>query len=302
MTSAPRLSLRSHLFRQAVRWLIMPCMSGLSPVAQRRARLERTIRWTSLPLPICTQVEKATFRGVPGEWVRQPRIKAQRTVLYLHGGAYLVGSPNVYREYAAQLARQWRAQVAVIDYRLAPEHPFPAAVDDATAAYQSLLESGIAASDIVVAGDSAGGGLSMACVLKARDLGLPMPAAVVVVAPWVDLTVSGESMSKGRDDMLATERIKAAAADYLGGAAPTTPLASPLHADLRGLPRTLIQVTDTEILYSDSIRLDEALRAASVACELRVWKGLWHVWPLFAGKLPEADAAVREAAEFLDRS
>lgn len=302
MTSTPRLSLRSHLFRQAVRWLIVPCISGTAPVAQRRARLERTIRWTGLPLPVCTQVERSTFRGVPGEWVRNPRIKAQRTVLYLHGGAYAIGSPSVYREYMAQMARQWRAQIAVIDYRLAPEHPFPAALDDAIAAYQSLLESGVAASDLVVAGDSAGGGLSLACVLKARELGLPLPAAIVVVAPWADLTISGESMRQGRDDMLITERLQAAARDYLGGAAPTTPLASPLHADLRGLPRTLIQVTDTEILYSDSIRLDEALRAAGVPSELRVWKGLWHVWPLFAGKLPEADAALREAAAFLDRT
>lgn len=299
MTSTPRLSLRSHLLRRAVRWLIEPCISGTAPVAQRRARLERTIRWTSLPLPVCTQVERATFRGVPGEWVRQPRIARQRTVLYLHGGAYAIGSPNVYREYMAQMARQWKAHVAVIDYRLAPEHPFPAAVDDAIAAYQSLLESGVPPSELVVAGDSAGGGLSLACVLRARELGLPMPAALVVVAPWTDLTMAGESMQKGRDDMLVTERLRAAAADYLGDAAPTAPLASPLHADLRGLPPTLIQVTDTEILYSDAIRLDAALRQAGVRSDLRVWKGLWHVWPLFAGKLPEADAALREAAEFL---
>lgn len=301
MEISPRLSLRSHLFRQVVRWLIVPCISGTAPVVQRRARLERTMRLARLPLPGGTQVEPATFRGVPGEWIRNLRSKPRRTVLYLHGGAYAIGSPNVYREYMAQLAQQWQAQIAIIDYRLAPEHPFPAALDDAIAAYQSLLESGIAASDLVVSGDSAGGGLTLACSLKARELGLPLPGALIVVAPWVDMTVSGDSAKeKTRDDMLVTARIKAAASDYLGGAAPTTPLASPLHADLRGLPPTLIQVTDTEILYSDALRLDAALRKAGVRSVLRVWKGLWHVWPLFAGKLPEADAAVKEAAGFVD--
>ncbi len=300
MTNSPHLSLRSHLFRLAVRSLIVPCISDHAPVAQRRARLELTTRLTRLPLPAGTQVESATFRGVPGEWVRNLRITPKRTVLYLHGGAYAIGSPAVYREYMAQMAKQWQAQIAVIDYRLAPEHPFPAAVDDAIAAYQSLLESGVAATDLVVAGDSAGGGLTLACALKARELGLPLPDALAVVAPWTDLTMSGESAQKERDDMLFNATMNIAAKDYLGGAAATTPLASPLHADLRGLPRTLIQVTDTEILLSDATRLDTALRAAGVSSVLRVWKGLWHVWPLFAGKLPEADAALREAAGFLD--
>ncbi|MDP9141197.1 MAG: alpha/beta hydrolase [Pseudomonadota bacterium] len=296
----PRLSLRSHLFRLAVRSLIVPCISGYAPVAKRRARLELTTRLTRLPLPAGTQVEPTTFRGVPGEWVRNLRITPKRTVLYLHGGAYAIGSPAVYREYMAQMARQWQAQVAVIDYRMAPEHPFPAALDDAIAAYQSLLESGVAATDLVVAGDSAGGGLTLACALKARELGLSQPDALAVVAPWTDLTMSGESAQKVRDDMLFNATMNIAAKDYLAGAPATTPLASPLYADLRGLPRTLIQVTDTELLLSDATRLDTALRAAGVGSVLRVWKGLWHVWPLFAGKLPEADAALREAAEFLD--
>ncbi|HEY1077297.1 MAG TPA: alpha/beta hydrolase [Fontimonas sp.] len=301
MDITPRLTLRSHLFRQAVRWFVVPCISGTAPVVQRRARLEWTMRLARLPMPAGTRVEAASFRGVPGEWVRNTRVAPRRTVLYLHGGAYAIGSPAVYREYMAQLALHWQAQIAIIDYRLAPEHPFPAALDDAIASYQSLLESGIAADRIVVAGDSAGGGLTLACALKARELGLPLPAALAVVAPWVDMTVSGESaQQKTRDDMLFTDRIRAAATDYLGGAAPTTPLASPLHADLRGLPPTLIQVTDTEILYSDALRLDAALREAGVRSDLRVWKGLWHVWPLFAGKLPEATDSVLEAAAFLD--
>lgn len=302
MKPSTSLSLQSRLLRLAVRWLVAPTVSGLAPVDARRRRLTLVSRLSRLPLPACTRIEPATFRGVPGDWLRNSRVRPRRTVLYLHGGAYAVGSPQVYREFAAHIARTWQAQVALVDYRLAPEHPYPAATDDVFAAYQALLEQGIAAADVVIAGDSAGGGLSLACALQARDAGLPLPAALVLLSPWTDLTVSGRSAAElRRDDMLDADRLRAAAADYLAGASPHTPLASPLHADLHGLPRTLIQVTDTEILFDDSRRLLDALHAAGTSAELRVWPGLWHVWPLFAGKLPEANAALAEAAAFLDR-
>ncbi|WP_370305989.1 alpha/beta hydrolase [Sinimarinibacterium flocculans] len=299
--TAPRLSLRSRLFRLAVRKLIAPALDTARPIAARRARLEQSARWSRLPLPPCTRVEPATFRGVPGDWVRNTRRPSPRTLLYLHGGGYQVGSPQIYREFAAQLARRWQAQVALIDYRLAPEHPFPAATDDVFAAYRSLLEQGVDPRTLIVAGDSAGGGLTLACALQARDADLPPPAALVVFSPWVDLTVSGQSaLTREHDDMLVSEHLRVAAADYLGGAAPQTPLASPLHADLHGLPPTLIQATDNEVLCDDARRLADALQAAGVEAQLRLWPGLFHVWQLFAGKLPEADAAIVEAAAFLD--
>lgn len=296
------LSLRARAFRLAVRWLLAPIVNGDAPAAQRRARLLRTIRLTRLPLPPCTQIEAATFRGVPGEWVGNARTPAQRTVLYLHGGAYALGSPQVYRELTAQIARRWRARVAAIDYRLAPEHPFPAAAEDVFAAYRALLEQGIPAQQIVIAGDSAGGGLALACALQARDSGLPLPAALVLFSPWTDLAVTGRSAQDNaqRDDMLRPDRLRIAGADYLAGASAQTALASPLNADLHGLPRTLIQATDTEILLDDARRLLDALRAAGTPAELRVWPGLWHVWQIFAGKMPEADAALAAAAAFLD--
>jgi len=295
-------SLRARAARVAARWLVSPSLSSSAPPAARRARLERVARYARLPPPPCTRVEPATFRGVPGEWVRNARVTPRRTVLYLHGGAYVLGSTKVYRELTTRIVRAWSAQVAAINYRLAPEHPFPCATEDALDAYRALLEQGIAAKDIVIAGDSAGGGLALACVLQARDSGLPLPAQLVLFSPWVDLTVSGHSAAElKRDDILDAERLRASAEDYLAGERPTAPLASPLFADLHGLPPTLIQVTDREILLDDSRRLLDALHAAGSPADLRVWPGLWHVWQVFAGLVPEADAALAEAAVFLDR-
>jgi epsilon-lactone hydrolase len=303
MTTASRLSLRSHLVRLAVRWLVAPALDTSRPLDLRRKRLERSAQLTRLPLPPCTRIEPATFRGVPGEWVRNTRHPQRRTVLYLHGGGYQVGSPAIYREFAAHLARAWQAQVALIDYRLAPEHPYPAATDDVHAAYQSLLEQGIAADALVVAGDSAGGGLTLACALEARDAGLALPGALVLFSPWVDLTISGRSaLERDHDDLLGTEHLRVAAADYLAGAAPRTPLAAPLFADLHGLPPTLIQATDNEILCDDARRLADALHAAGTPAQLRLWPQLWHVWQIFAGKLPEADAALAEALAFIEQA
>jgi epsilon-lactone hydrolase len=303
MTTPNRLSLRSHLLRLAMRSLVAPALDTRRPLVPRRQRLERSARLTRLPLPAHTRIEPASFGGVSGEWVRNTRNPVQRTVLYLHGGGYQVGSPAIYREFAAHLARAWQAQVALTDYRLAPEHPFPAATDDVHTAYRSLLEQGVAAGSMVVAGDSAGGGLTLACALQARDAGLPLPAALVLFSPWVDLTISGRSaQQRARDDLLVTANLRVAAADYLAGASARTALASPLFADLRGLPPNLIQATDNEILCDDARRLADALRAAGTPAELRLWPGLWHVWQIFAGKVPEADSALREALAFIERA
>lgn len=296
------LSLRSHLLRRVVRWLVAPTVSGSAPVTSRRRQLERLTKLSRLPFPPGSQIEVTTHGGVPGLWLRNTRVAQKRTVLYLHGGAYAVGSTEVYREFNAHLARALQAQIASIDYRLSPEHPYPAAVDDAFAAYQALLRQGIAPSDLVVAGDSAGGNLTLALVLRVRDAGLPLPSKLVLLSPWTDMTVSGQSAAdKPRDDMLITASIRKSAQDYLAGTDARAPLVSPIFADLRGLPPTLIQVTDTEILLDDARRLADGLRTAQVPTELRVWPGLWHVWPLFAGKMPESDAAVAEIAAFLDR-
>ncbi len=295
-------SVLSRVARRAVRWLVRPIISGHSDVPARRKRLERIVGMTQLPAPMCTTIEATTLRGVAAEWISNGRVTPKRTVLYFHGGAYLMGSPATHRQLTTRIAKRWQARVASVDYRLAPEHPFPAATDDALAAYRALLEQGVDPATLVIAGDSAGGGLALACALQVRDGGLPPPAALVLFSPWTDLSLSGGSMHTlaDQDDMLDPERLRDAAASYLDGAAPTTPLASPLNADLHGLPPVLIQVSDCEVLLDDSRRLLDALHAAGSPARMSVWHGMHHVWPLFAGLVPEADAALDEAATLLD--
>lgn len=294
-------SLRAIALRRPVRWLIAPIFRKDGDVARRRRALLRVAVLARLPVAPCTRISADTLRGVPVEWVSSTRKPAQRVVLYLHGGMYLLGAPRIYRAVNARLAEWAQARVAAVDYRLAPEHPFPAAPEDALAAYRGLLERGIKASEIVLAGDSAGGGLALACALQIRDAGLPMPAGLVLFSPWVDLGLSGESMTRcvASELILDPPSLRQAAAAYLAGQPAQTPLASPLFADLRGLPPLLVQVTDTELLYDDARRLAERASAAGVDLTLKVWPGLWHVWQVFAGKLPESDAALREAAAFI---
>lgn len=299
--SVSPLSLRARLLRRPVRWLLAPIFRAGRSVALRRRALLRIATMKQLPLPPCTKLSSDTLRGVPAEWVEQTRKPSRRVLVYLHGGAYAVGAPRVYRELCARLALRLPARVLSVDYRLAPEHPFPAAIEDSVAVYRALLERGIAAADIVLAGDSAGGGLSLACALRLRELNLPQPAALLLFSPWTDLSLSGDSICQcaGTELMLDAEGLREAAQDYLAGQDARTPLASPLFADLRGLPPTLIQVSDAELLYDDSRRLAQALQAAGVQTQLQVWPGLWHVWQVFVGLMPEADAALREACAFV---
>lgn len=296
-------SIRARAMNHAVRWLVRPILCGTAPVASRRRQLERVVRLTQLPPPLRTRIEATTLRGVPAEWISNSCIKPVRTVLYFHGGAYIVGSPATHRQLTTRLAVRWRARVASVDYRLAPEHPLPAATDDALSAYRALLEQGVDPAELVVAGDSAGGGLSMACLLQVRDAGLPLPAAAVLFSPWVDLSVSGQSARTlmDADAMLDPERLRAAADDYVGDAMPSSALASPLNADLHGLPPILIQASDSEVLRDDARRLLDALHAAGSPATLQLWPQMHHVWQLFAGLVPEADAAIADAAAFLDR-
>jgi acetyl esterase/lipase len=222
-------------------------------------------------------------------------------MLFLHGGAYVIGSPASHCNLTAHLARSCALRLAVPDYRLAPEHPFPAALDDALAAYKGLLELGVAPQDIILSGDSAGGGLALACAVSIRDAGLPLPAALVLVSPWADLGLAGTSIEGNKDsEIILTHKALADSAQmYLAGKNARTPLASPLFANLAGLPPLLIQVTDAEMLYDDSVRLAEAASAAGVSVELDAAPRLWHDWQIFAGQLPEADYALARIARFV---
>lgn len=239
--------------------------------------------------------------GVPGEWVIPAGAGSERVILYLHGGAYNAGSTRSHRALAANIAYASRARALTIDYRLAPEHPYPAALTDAFSAYQWLLESGIRPEQLVVTGDSAGGGLTIALLVALRERGIPMPAAAVVLSPWTDLTDSGESWQENAkaDYMINGPKLKEAARLYLKDVSPRTPLASPVYANLHGLPPLLIQVGSEEVLLSDSMRLAENARLSGVDVTLDVWEGMQHVWQFAASLVPEARQAIKKIGEFI---
>ncbi len=245
--------------------------------------------------------EPVTAGGVPAEWIFAPGANPERAVLYLHGGGYVVGSIKTHRDLMGRISRAAKARVLGLDYRLAPEHPFPAAVEDSVAAYKWMLERGLNASRIAVAGDSAGGGLVVATLVAIRDDKLPLPAAGVCLSPWVDLEGIGESMKTRQhaDPVVRRDMLTQMAAAYLGGKNARTPLAAPLYADLTGLPPLLIQVGDAETLLDDSNRLAQRARAAGVEVKLEVWPEMIHVFRLFAGFLPEGQQAVDGVGQFI---
>ncbi len=247
------------------------------------------------------QTEAIEANGVSAEWVRAEGIEVERSILYLHGGGYVIGSPATHRGLAERLSRAASARVLVIDYRLAPEHPFPAAVEDATAAYRWLSTSGDTTGKLAIAGDSAGGGLTVATLVALRDAGDPLPAAGICLSPWVDMEGIGESMSAraGLDPMVQKEGLLNMAAMYLNAANPRTPLAAPLYADLQGLPPLLIQVGTSETLFDDATRLAERAKAAGVDVTLEPWGEMIHVWQLFASMLPEGQQSIDRMGEFL---
>ena len=238
----------------------------------------------------------ASVGGVPGEWLGAEG--APRTLLYLHGGGYVACSPRTHRPFTQAFAKAG-LRVFAPDYRLAPEHPYPAALDDAVAAYRGLLDAG--AQGVVVAGDSAGGGLALALMLRLRDLGLPLPARAALFSPWTDLAATGESIRTNtrRDAMFHGDGIARGADAYVGGADRLIPLISPLYADMAGLPPLLVHVGADEVLRDDSTRLADRARAAGVAVDLKVWPVVPHVWQIMARFIPEGRQSLDAAARFL---
>jgi len=254
-----------------------------------------------LPSPDDLQSEKVTANGVSGEFISAPGADAARCIYYLHGGGYVIGSVNTHKVLAYDLSKASGARVLSMDYRLAPEHPFPAGLEDAVAGYQWLLESGVKPEHVAIAGDSAGGGLTVATLLALRDRGIALPAAAVCFSPWVDLLGEGESMTSRAevDPMVQKEALLWYTDLYMAGGDPKDPLASPLYADLSGLPPTLIQVGDAETLLDDSTRLEAKMKATGVSVELEVWDRMIHVWQLFAPILSEGREAVAKAGAFI---
>ena len=256
--------------------------------------------------PLATVPEDVTWSdfdagGVPARHVAAPGVRDDRGVLYFHGGGYVAGSLDSHTELMGSIARACRAPVLGIDYRLAPEHPYPAALDDAVASYERLLGNGIDPARVVIGGDSAGGGLTLACLLALRSAGTPLPAGAILISPWTDLSGSGASMH-GRlaaDPMLSGDLLGPMAAAYAGEAELTDPGVSPLFGDLAGLPPLLVQVGDDEVLLDDSTRLAARAEAAGVSAQLHVFEGAFHVFQMFPA-LPESREALAEMGRFFD--
>ncbi len=275
------------------------------PVATGQTILERRADAEAAPRhPLADDVKfrRIDAGGVPGEWITVAESRDDRVLFYLHGGGYVLCSVDTHRELVSRLARVMGARALAIDYRLAPEHPFPAAVADATAAYRWLLAEGVDPKGIVIAGDSAGGGLTMACLVALRDAEAPMPAAAVCLSPWTDMECVGDSLIQlagkgGIDPVVIREMARA----YVGEADPREPLASPIHADLTGLPPLLIQVSKDEELYSDATRLAERARACGVEIEVEPWEEMTHVWQAQAALIPEGREAIDDIGRFVKK-
>ena len=274
-------------------------------VKRIRLRLELSQPLRSMITPVDARAVRVVRDGsVKGEWLR-PAGEPRQTVYYLHGGAYVACSPETHRAFTSALSRAANVRVFALDYRLAPEHRFPAAVEDALAGYRWLLDQGVDPQEIVIGGDSAGGGLTMATLVALREAGERLPRAAFVISPWTDLACAGRSLDANdeRDPMLHGAGVRWMAPVYLGGASPRDPLASPVYADLSKLPPLLIHVSDAEVLLDDSTRLADRAKQCGVNVNLRVWNDLPHAWPVFvAFRMPESFQALGEIAQFIQRT
>ena len=288
-------ALLAAVLRASLQLLLKPVFSPRFSIAFQRRWLALVARTTLVPRAV--DITAGQVGGVPGEWLRSRTAQPTRpgALLYLHGGAYCVGSPATHRALTARLALALGLPVFALDYRRAPEHPYPAALGDALAAFRALRAQG----PVLIAGDSAGGGLALATALALRDTGEPTPAALLLFSPWADMVMpEPEPPPVAGEAMLSAAWAKACASFYLGDLPAASPLASPLRTGLQGLPPTLVQAGTDEMLYPQALALHEALQAAGVASTLDITRGRWHVFQLHGGVLPSADAAIARAARF----
>lgn len=290
-------SLQARLIARGLRRLIKPRRVGRADLPLIRALMAAATR--SRPLPGVTVERMKT--PVHGEWLRPRQPRRGRAMLYLHGGGYMAGNPRTHRAITTRLAHRLGTAVFALDYRLAPEHPYPAALQDALATWRWLLDEGWRADRLWLAGDSAGGGLALALMLACKQQGLPLPAAAALFSPWTDLTCSGTAVTENaaRCAWFTAEHLHFAASLYAGRNPPGDPLISPLLGDLSALPPLLLHASDSELLRDDSLRLEAKARAAGTTVRLRLWHGLPHAWPNFAGLMPEGDACLEDAASAL---
>ena len=293
-------SLRSKGIRLLVKLFVSRLLSTkITPQVQRK-RFEKASfpLWRSFKFAS----EAVDIEGIPAELVVAEGASKKRVILYLHGGAYTFGSPRTHTDLSSGLSHFAKMSVLIVDYRLAPEHPYPAALDDSTKAYKWLLKQDYKPENIIIAGDSAGGGLTLATMLKLRDQGETLPAAGVCLSPWVDLCCQADSYTKldKLDPLLSTNWLQEMAKFYIQDEDPRTPYISPLYGDFKGLPPIMIQVGSDEVLLDDSIKLEKRLREDGVEVELKIYQDMWHVWQLFSAILPEGKEALVEISEFVN--
>jgi epsilon-lactone hydrolase len=270
-----------------------------SEIAQMR--LDADARSKAFVVPSDVTVQPVTANGVPAEWTSTPDADPNSVILYLHGGGYVICSLQSHRHLVTEIGRACGTRTLAIDYRLAPEHPFPAPVEDTVAAYRFLLDSGIRPERIVLAGDSAGGGLVVGALLAIREAGLPLPACGWCISPWVDMEALGQSFNDraAADPTVQKATIQMMAQWYLGGADPRHPHAAPIHGDLRGLPPLLIQVGAAETLLDDSIALARKAGIADVVVDLQIWPEMIHVWHIYFPMLAAGRNAIAMGGSFV---
>jgi len=290
-----------------LRWIEKPYLRHMAEPLKMRRRFEFQARWLFLSPPYTTYLDDILAvegHSVSAHWAMARGADRNRVILYFHGGGYLFGSPRTHRAMLARLSGLAEAVAVLPDYRKAPEHPFPAATEDALLSYRVLLARGYAPENIVLGGDSAGGGLALALLHLICQNDLPHPAGLFAFSPWTDLTLSGASLKVNRDTdpYLPVERTKETAAMYLAGADASNPTASPLFGQFRGAGPVYLQVGSTEILLDDSRRLLDALVSQGVRAELHVWPDVPHVWQIFQGRLNQADKALADVAGFVAAS
>ena len=295
-------SLRSKFCRFLVRNMVGSKYKKGASIVQIRKGLEDATRLAFLPAN--TSVEEISFSGIPAEWVYSKKADEENVVLYLHGGGYNSGSPSTHRELAAHISKDSKAKVLLTDYRLAPEYPFPAALEDSIQSYRWLIEAGYSSDKIAIAGDSAGGGLTLATCVSLKDSNDPMPSSLVCISPWTDLEITGESVEalENIDPMVNLASMQLMASNYIATNDPRSPLISPLHADFSKFPPILIHVGSNEMLLDDSKRVAEKAKQAGVDVTLNIYQEMWHVFHVFYRLMPEAKKAVRAIGSFIEKN
>jgi monoterpene epsilon-lactone hydrolase len=292
-------SFRSKFCRILTKYLVASKFNPNMTIDEMRRGMESLTKLARLPSK--TKVEKVSFNGISAEWICAKEAHEDRVILYLHGGGYNIGSLNTHRELAAHISMTSGAKVLLPNYRLAPEHPFPSALEDTTSAYRWLLDTGLTGRNISIAGDSAGGALSIATSISLRDTGEPSPASIACISPWTDLEMSGNSIKTLAkiDPLLNLQLLKIMASNYIGDNDPCSPLISPIYADLRGISPLLIHVGSDEMLLDDSTRIAEKAKNAEVDVTLKIYDQMWHAWHLNVRLMPEAKNAIEELGSFI---